>query len=132
MSKFETSTQESRREKGGKKKKTSIYNRNVTPKREKKWLTTQDTVFESGTSSRMNGPSLPALNKVRSYFDTIKQASEDIWGILNAFCSASNYCSIRLSKSLSSSTLPVISNRVKYKAHWTFVTRSWKEKCKEL
>ena len=78
MSKFETSTQEKKvgGKKEVKKKKTSIYNRNVTPKREKKLLTTQDTVFESGTSSRMNGPSLPTLNKVRSFFDTIKQASE--------------------------------------------------------
>ena len=97
----------------------------------KKWLTSQDTVFASGTSSRMNGPILPALNKVRYFFDTIKWAFEALRGISNAFCSASNCCSIRLSKSLSSSTLPVNSNRVKYKAHWTSVTRSWKGKHKE-
>ena len=97
-------------------------------KKKKKWLTSQDTVFASGTSSKMNWPILPALSKVRCFFDTIKQASKALWGILNAFCSASNCCSIRPSKSLSSSTLLVNSNRVKYKAHWTFVTRSWKGK----
>ena len=80
----------------------------------------------------MNGPSLPTLNKVRSFFDTIKWASEALWGILNAFWSASKCYSIRPSKSLSSSALLVKSNWVKYKAHWTSVTRSWKRKRKEL
>ena len=86
MSKFETSAQE-RKGKKEEEEKTNIYNRNVKTKK-KKWLTAQDTTFASGASSRMNGPSLPALNKVRCFFDTIKRAFESLWGILNAFCSA--------------------------------------------
>lgn len=78
-----------------------------------------------GTSSRMNGPSLPALNRVSSFFDTFKRASAALWGIFIAFCNASNCTSIRLSKSFSSSTLPSNSDRVVYREHWTSVTRSW-------
>ena len=47
-------------------------------------------------------------------------------------CSASNRCSIRPFKSLSSSTLPMNFEKVKYKAHWTFVTRSWMVKNTKL
>ena len=133
MSKFETLTQQSRREKRReKKKKTPTYTIVMLhPKKKKKWLTSQDTVFASGTSSKMNWPILPALSKVRCFFDTIKRASKALWGILNAFCSPSNYCSIGPSKSLSPLHYWWIL-RVRYKANWTSVTRSWKGKSKEL
>lgn len=39
----------------------------------------------SGTSSRTKGPSLPDLNKVRNFFDTIKRASVAFWDIFSAF-----------------------------------------------
>lgn len=71
-----------------------------------------DTGMTSGTSSRMKGPSLPFLNRVRNFFDTINRASEAFWFIFSAFCRAPNCWSIRHSKSFSSSTLPSNSVRV--------------------
>jgi len=35
-----------------------------------------DTGLTSGTSSRMKGPSLPVLNRVSNFLDTINRASE--------------------------------------------------------
>lgn len=81
-------------------------------------------ILTIGTSSSMKGPSLPVLNKVRNFFDTINLASDALWGIFKAFCSTSNWCSIRLSKSFSSSTLPSNSLSVVYSARCTSVTIS--------
>lgn len=85
----------------------------------------QDTESDtSGTSSRMKGPSLPVRNKVRNFFDTIVRASDALWGIFSAFWRASNCCSMRISKSVSFSRLPLKSVRGTKSARCTSVTRS--------